>query len=531
MKFHLNSAKNVEIYYNSGQILNVNLYGALIELKNDKIVFTSEDLSEPLIIAWKDCFDYDTGLPLGISGEAVLQNLSINYFLNPSVGIVVIAGVAQDATIQSTNTILTNINNKLVSGTDIGDVTINNGSGVNAVNIQDGGNTITIDGTVTATIDKTGLATDALQTSGNSLLSDIKAFFTNTYNQLTNWIAVKVLNLPTDYATSTKQGDGTQKTQIAGSPVNRSAYISFENALKIEEITRLCGVNFLGTTLDANFWTDGSANSGSIVQISGMVTLKTNTTANGAGKITSVRKGRYLFACPLIFRCIARFVTAGTSFNKRKMGVYDGSDGYYFQINGVNFSIGYQSAGGAESLVTSGSFNGSVASWTVDTNMHKFEIHYSIMKVEYYIDDVLIHTLVPTTSFITGVLTLPIWCENTNRNSSTSSVDLEIWSASIFRLGKEIHSQTYKNVAAANTYILKYGPGLLHCITLNDVNTSDAGTLTIYDNIAASDTKIATISIPKNETAFPVTLFYDVPFQIGLTIVTSQANNITICYE
>jgi hypothetical protein len=37
------------------------------------------------------------------------------------------------------------------SGVDIGDVTINNGTGVNAVNIQDGGNTITVDGTVAAT--------------------------------------------------------------------------------------------------------------------------------------------------------------------------------------------------------------------------------------------------------------------------------------------------------------------------------------------------------------------------------------------
>ena len=36
------------------------------------------------------------------------------------------------------------------SGVDIGDVTINNGSGGNAVNIQDGGNSITVDGTVTA---------------------------------------------------------------------------------------------------------------------------------------------------------------------------------------------------------------------------------------------------------------------------------------------------------------------------------------------------------------------------------------------
>lgn len=48
----------------------------------------------------------------------------------------------------ATQTTLAAINTKLVSGTDIGDVTINNGSGVNAVNIQDGGNTITVDGTV-----------------------------------------------------------------------------------------------------------------------------------------------------------------------------------------------------------------------------------------------------------------------------------------------------------------------------------------------------------------------------------------------
>ena len=51
--------------------------------------------------------------------------------------------------VTNTQTILTNINNKLVSGTDIGDVTINNGAGASAVNIQDGGNSITVDGTVT----------------------------------------------------------------------------------------------------------------------------------------------------------------------------------------------------------------------------------------------------------------------------------------------------------------------------------------------------------------------------------------------
>lgn len=41
--------------------------------------------------------------------------------------------------------------NQANSGVDIGDVTINNASGGSAVNIQDGGNTITVDGTVAAT--------------------------------------------------------------------------------------------------------------------------------------------------------------------------------------------------------------------------------------------------------------------------------------------------------------------------------------------------------------------------------------------
>jgi len=55
----------------------------------------------------------------------------------------------------ATQTTLAAMNAKMVTGTDIGDVTINNSTGANAVNIQDGGNTITVDGTVTA---NTGLS-------------------------------------------------------------------------------------------------------------------------------------------------------------------------------------------------------------------------------------------------------------------------------------------------------------------------------------------------------------------------------------
>lgn len=43
------------------------------------------------------------------------------------------------------NTSLTSIDGKLVDGNDIGDVTINNASGASAVNVQDGGNSLTVD--------------------------------------------------------------------------------------------------------------------------------------------------------------------------------------------------------------------------------------------------------------------------------------------------------------------------------------------------------------------------------------------------
>ena len=55
----------------------------------------------------------------------------------------------------ATQTTLAAINSKMITGTDIGDVTINNASGASAVNIQDGGNTITVDGTITANLSAT----------------------------------------------------------------------------------------------------------------------------------------------------------------------------------------------------------------------------------------------------------------------------------------------------------------------------------------------------------------------------------------
>lgn len=77
----------------------------------------------------------------------------------------------------ATQTTLAAMNAKMVTGTDIGDVTINNASGASAVNIQDGGNTITVDGTVgvsgTVAVTQSGTWDEVgINDSGNSITVD-----------------------------------------------------------------------------------------------------------------------------------------------------------------------------------------------------------------------------------------------------------------------------------------------------------------------------------------------------------------------
>lgn len=80
-------------------------------------------------------------------------NLQVDVLTMPTTTITgtVDLGATDNAVLDTIDAVLDTINAKLVTGTDIGDVTINNASGASAVNIQDGGNTITVDGTVAVT--------------------------------------------------------------------------------------------------------------------------------------------------------------------------------------------------------------------------------------------------------------------------------------------------------------------------------------------------------------------------------------------
>lgn len=88
---------------------------------------------------------------------------------------------------------------------------------------------------------------------------------------------------------------------------------------------------------------------------------------------------------------------------------------------------------------------------------------------------------------------------------------------------------SYANITTATTTTVKSGAGFLHRIQINKSVAS--ATITIYDSLTATGTKIGTLTFGASLlTDFP-TAELDVAFSIGLTIVTSGATDITVSYR
>ena len=93
----------------------------------------------------------------------------------------------------------------------------------------------------------------------------------------------------------------------------------------------------------------------------------------------------------------------------------------------------------------------------------------------------------------------------------------------------EVNGNSFQNIAGAATTTVKSGAGTLVKIVYNKPIASSV--VTIYDNTAASGTKIATITNPVALLQQQLYLPYEVKFSTGLTLVTSAADDITVVYR
>lgn len=86
---------------------------------------------------------------------------------------------------------------------------------------------------------------------------------------------------------------------------------------------------------------------------------------------------------------------------------------------------------------------------------------------------------------------------------------------------------TYANITTTTTTLVKSGAGFLHSITFNKPVAT--GTVKIDDALTDTTPVIGTITTPASP--MPVTVFYDIEFTTGLTIVTgTAAQDITVSY-
>lgn len=85
------------------------------------------------------------------------------------------------------------------------------------------------------------------------------------------------------------------------------------------------------------------------------------------------------------------------------------------------------------------------------------------------------------------------------------------------------------NITAAGTYLIKTGPGVLRKVIFNKLIS--LGTVTIYDSLTASGTKIGSPASPLTILQQQVVLDYNVAFLNGLTVVTTLGQDITVTYD
>lgn len=298
----------------------------------------------------------------------------------------------------------------------------------------------------------------------------------------------------------------------------------------VEQTTRLVGANF-GSAIDTNFWTaanNGAASASGVA--SGIATLVSGTANNGYGNITSTRKARFLFANPNMYRGAIRVTAANVANCTRRFGAFTpAANPYNTPTNGFGFEISATgvlscktwSNGSVANAVNSGSFNGQVTAYTIDTNVHAYEIIYFVMEVWFFVDGVLLHKFTPTTAVLTQDLVLPITTTIFNSAGGTTSGTMEFWASSILRFGKELTRPRSARISTNATTVLKIGAGTIHSVVLNNSPTVNH-TLTIYDNTAASGTILNVFTASASQIPFEITFSpLGLDFYTGLTLVTA----------
>jgi hypothetical protein len=376
-----------------------------------------------------------------------------------------------------------------------------------------------------------GTVTDIDATTGGNLkvsLEELESGISVNSNSQLRTTSFNSTGTETDFASSANQTNGNQKVKIYDN-YGWTAECTPMDELRVVNPVRLIGTTFIGTVLDNNFATGIITNGGTVTQGGCQLTLSTNTTANGSAVVQSVRTARYVGGSSNRIRAVIRLPDTGTVNNVRKWGCFSSTDGAYFKISGTTLSVCTLKTSN-ETSVASASWNGT--SFTLDTNVHTYEIYYTNSKVYFVIDGILRHTVSALTTTWSDTTNLPLRMENVNSNDSVTNVTIEVRVASIYRLGNietQPTSYYYPIGQTAGTQ-LKIGAGNIHSLVI--LNAVNGAVITLVDSVSATTPVIIATGALTAKTD-PVEIdMHSVPFFNGLRLIVSSANaSCWIAYE
>lgn len=309
-----------------------------------------------------------------------------------------------------------------------------------------------------------------------------------------------------------------KNTQIIDALGNLVDVTPYGEIRSVEPI-RISGGVFSGSTINTVFFLVTNTNGGTTTASNSVATLSTNTTANGATNLSTSQLARFVGGTGNRFYANIYLGDSGTANNTRRWGMMNvaATDGVYFKLAGTVLSV-CTLKGGVETSIT-------ITPSITLTNLNRFEIEFSSGFVYFAINGIIAYQISPTSPYA-NTLQLGGFADNTNSGGSTTNVVLNVTDLTVYRVGHLYTQPVYARVTTEATQTVKYGPGILHRITLND----PTGTLiTLYDNTSGSGTTIAVINTPAQ--ADPVTLVYGCQFSNGLTIVSTGTWDATVIFE
>lgn len=179
----------------------------------------------------------------------------------------------------------------------------------------------------------------------------------------------------------------------------------------------------------SSFWTQTTANGGTVISATGEGQLRTSTATNGSAAIQSPAQPYHPGQVNWV-HSTARFADTGVAGNIRRIGMFTLSggvpqEGFYFELDGTTLYACYAKAGVATRTASTAWSRVAEVPFVLDANYHSFEIRYAANSIWYYVDHVLRHAVSGTATPLTTTITLPIAIQNI-KTSGASDVLLAV---------------------------------------------------------------------------------------------------------